>query len=895
MMLWKRLPYLLPWRRREAERDMQEELQSLAGMAAPGELGNLTLAAEDARAEWGWTRLEQTGQDIRYALRSLRKSSGFAATVVVSLAIGIGANTALFTLINTVMWKLLPVSDPEHLLVLRQQGPALTSIGFTYQQYQLLRDGNEVMELAAYSRAPLNVSIDASVEPTAEGQLVSGHYFPLLGVRAQRGRLLDSGDDRMPMGHPVAVISDGYWKSRFGQDPGIVGKQISVSGVGFTIVGVAPPEFFGVEVGSATQLFVPIMMQPVVMPTTHNLLVDRPNLFSTWLRIFGRVRPGVSVPEATARLDTLAQTPDWQPPNKFTGEREAVRLSMASAANGLSDLRSQFSQPLFILMGVVGIVLLVACANTGNLVLARAATRRSEFALRMALGAGRSRLIRQILVEGLVLAGLAGACGIALAFWATQALVAYASAGRSPIALDLSPDLRVLAFTTVVSAFTGLLFGSVPAIRASRSEMMSRGPWDLSNARHAVGGRGPGRVLIISQVALSLVLIVGAGLFVRSLQKLNAQGTDVDRSRVMVVRVEPRGAGLRGQPGVTDRLDRTYRDLVEHLEGIPGVQSASLARTSPLTPVPFSYRLTLAGGDEPRVVPSLMIYPRYFATMGIPIVQGRDFDERDLRPDSPFAVIVNEAFVRTLLDGRDALGTQHGLREARRVPPGVRPAPGRPVNIIGVVRDTRYPALREATSPTIYQTFLQATTGFGQMVLHVKVTTGASGVARQVREAVQAIDKDVPMFELHTLADEIDAALVRERLIATLSGVFGIVALTLVGIGLYGLMAFSVSRRTAEIGIRVALGARRADVRWMIVRQALTVVFAGIVIGVPAAWVVGRLAARHVAGIFFQVTPSDPLTIAASTLVLLLVAICAGVVPAQRASRIDPIVALRSE
>ncbi len=895
MMLWKRLPYLLPWRRRAAERDMQEELQFIAEMAAPGELGNLTLAAEDARAEWGWTRLEQTAQDVRYGFRSLRKSPGFAATVIVSLAIGIGANTALFTLINAVMWKLLPVSDPEHLLVMRQHGPSGGGPGFTYQQYRLLRAGEQVMELAAYSRAPLNVSIDGSLEPTAEGQLVSGNYFSLLGVRAQQGRLLEREDDLVPTGHPVAVLSDRYWKSRFGQDPAIVGKQISMSGVRFTIVGVTPPEFFGVEVGSAPQVFVPIMMQPVVMPTTHNLLVDRPNLFSTWLRLVGRVRSGVSIPEAAARLDALAQNPDWQPPNKFTGEREPVRLSVGSAANGLSDMRNQFSQPLFILMGIVGIVLLVACANTGNLVLARAATRRSEFALRMALGAGRGRLIRQILVEGLVLSGLAGICGVALAYWATQAFVAYASAGRSPIALDLSPDMPVLAFTTAVSVIAGLLFGSVPAIRASRSESRSSARGDLSTVRLAVGNRRPGRALIVSQVALSLVLLVGAGIFVRSLHNLNRHETDVDQSRVLIVRVEPRGAGLRGQPGVTERLDSTYRDLVDHLERIPGVQSASLARTSPLTPVPFSFRLTPRPGGEPRAVPALVIYPRYFATMGIPLVRGRDFDEGDLRPGSPLAVIVNEAFVGTFLNGREPLGTEHGLREAPRDRPDGPSISGRAVNIIGVVRDTRYPALRDATSPTMYQTFLQATTGFGQMVLHVRVAEGATGVSRQVREAVQAIDRDVPMFELHTLEDEVDSALVRERLIATLSSAFGMVALTLIGVGLYGLLAFSVSTRTAEIGIRVALGARSTDVRWMIVRQALTVVLVGIAIGVPAAWILGRIVARYMAGLLFQVTPSDPIAIVASTAVLLFVAVCAGVVPAQRATRINPIAALRSE
>jgi predicted permease len=893
MTLWRRLTYLLPWRRRAAERDMQEELRSISAMADLRELGNLTLAAEDARAEWGWTRLEQTGQDIGYALRALRKHPGFTATAVLSLALGIGANTALFTLINTVTWKLLPVSDPEHLLVLGQQDRSSLSNGFTYQQYRLIRDHNQLTELAAYSRVPLNISIAGSTEPTAEGQLVSGNYFSLLGVRPARGRLIGPDDDRVPMGHPVAVLSNDYWQSRFARDPEIVGRQVSLSGVPFTIVGVTPPEFFGVEVGASPKLFVPVMMQPVVMPVTENLL-DRPGLYSTWLQVLGRVRAGASVAQAIARLDSLAQEADWRPRNKLTGQIEDVRLVFSSAATGLSDLRRQFSLPLLILMGVVGIVLLIACANTGNLVLARSAARRSEFALRLALGAGRSRLIRQVLVEGVVLAGLAGACGVALAYWATRALVAYAAAGRGTIALDLSPDLRVLGFTTAVSVLAGLLFGTAPAIRASRLDMTLVGRQDLAEARHAPSGPGPGKVLVVSQVALSLVLLVGAGLFARSLGNLNRQDASVDRTRVLVVRVEPRGSDQRNIPGTTERLDRIYRELIGHIERLPGVQSASLARTSPLTPFGYGTRLVLPlGGD--LSVPVLMMYPHYFATMGIAIAKGRDFSETDLRPDSPFVVLVNEAFVRDILKGQEPLGTRHGLSViGQRVGPNATP-PLWPLDIIGVVKDSRYPNLHEAASPVIYQTFLQTRTGRGQMVLHVRVTGNAGEIARQVRETVQDIDRDVPMFEIHSLADEIDAALVRERLIATLSGFFGGVALVLVCVGLYGLMAVTVSRRTGEIGLRVALGATRSDVRWMIVRQTLTLVLLGVAIGLPAAWTLGKLTSRHVSALLFELTPSDPATMTAATLVLVLVAVCAGVVPARRAARIDPIVALRNE
>ena len=642
---------------------MQDELRSITEMAAPGELGNLTIAAEDARAELGWTRLEQTGQDFRYAIRTLRKSRGFTAAVVLSLAIGIGANTALFTLINTVLWKTLPVRDPETLLVLGQQGPAGVGNGFTYQTYELIRDRVSGLTVAGYSPVPLNVSIDGHIEPTRLGHLVTGGYFPLLGLRPAIGRLLGPEDDRVPMGHAVAVLSHEYWQRRFGGEAGVIGRSVSLSGTPFTIVGVAPPEFFGANVGSAPELFVPVQMQPAVMPMTANLIARDTNVGSNWMRILARVTSGVQAPQAMAQLDALARTPetDWRPRNKFTGEKEDLRLVMTSAATGLSDLRRQFSQPLFILLGVAGIVLLIACANVGNLVLARSATRRAEFALRLALGAGRGRLIRQVLVEGLVLAGLAGVAGVALAIWATHALVAYVSTGQGAIVLDLWPDLRVLVFTAGVSALAGVLFATVPALRASRADHPAEGRLDSARVR-GVGGRvGPGKALVVLQMALSLVLLVGAGLFVRSLQNLNRHDTDVDQRNVLVVRVEPRGSGQRNIPGTAERLDVMYRDLLAQMERLPSVRSASLARSSPLGQTGYGYRLVPAAGGDAQMLTATIVYPRYFATMGIPVVQGRDFNDADLQPGAPAVVLVNEAFVRTFLDGQ-----RYARRVARR-------------------------------------------------------------------------------------------------------------------------------------------------------------------------------------------------------------------------------------
>ena len=893
MMLWKRLGYLLPWRRRAAERDMQEELRAIAAMADRRELGNLTLAAEDARAEWGWTRLEQTAQDVRYAIRMLAKSPGFTLAAVLSLAIGIGANTSLFTVINTVMWKRLPIGDPEHLLTIGQQGQGGTSHWFTYQQYELFRDRGQALDLAAYSVSRLDASIDGHAEPTLDAQLVSGEYFPMLGLQPALGRLLAAEDDRGPMGHPVAVLSHTYWQRRFGGEPAVIGRAITLGGLPFTVVGVAPAGFFGAEVGVSPSLYLPVMMQPALLPL-HGSLLEQPNVFSAWVRVLGRLKPDVPLEQAGPRLNALAGTPEteWRPRNKFTGQFEDARLVVGSAAPGLSDLRRQFSRPLFVLLGVAGLVLLIACANVGQLVLARSAARRPEFALRLALGASRGRVMRQVLVEGLVLTGIGAAAGVALAAWTAPALVQVASAGQSAVVLNLSPDLRVLAFTLVVSLAAGLLFASVPAIRTSRADLSSHAARNLGRTRPAGAEAGPGRTLVIVQVALSVVSLVGAGLFVRTLQNLNHHERAIDVERVIVAPLDPRGSGRR-TAGNALILDRTYRDLLARIEAIPGVRSASLARTTPLGAATLGFPVMLPTGGEPRRVDGTIVYPRYFATMGLPIVRGRDFTEDDLRTDAAPAVVVNEAFVRDLLQGREPLGIGHGLRNAR---PGRGPAvPGAPLNIIGVVRDSGLPARRGAAAPKVYQTFLQANTGFGQMVLHVRASRDSTDILRPIVSTVQEIARDVPMAPVRTLADEVDAALVRERLVATLSSLFGLVALALICIGLYGLMAFTVARRTAEIGIRVALGATRSDVRWLVGRDAFAIVLAGLAIGLPAAWIAGRLASRVLSPLLYEVTPTDPVTIAVAMGVLILVTMAAGVLPARRAVRIDPAIALRME
>ena len=895
-MFWKRLAYLLPWRRRAAERDMREELRTIAAMARPGELGNLTLAAEDARAEWGWVGLEQTLRDIRYAVRTLRKAPGFTAAALASLAIGIGANTALFTLVDTVAWKPLPVRDPAHLVTIARQRTADLTYGFTYQQYEIFR-GHGALDLAAYAVARLDVAIDGQNEPATEAQLVTGRYFSLLGVKPAAGRLLDESDDRTPMAHPVAVVSHAFWQRRFGGDPRVVGSTIVASGTPLTIVGVAPAGFTGTEVGAAPSLYLPVMMQPALLPATGSLL-EHPDVYSTWLFLIGRPGPGATLPEVRARLDALAGNPatEWRVREKQTGRFEDARLIVVSAATGLSDVRRQFAQPLFVLLGISGLVLLIACANVGHLMLARSAARRQEFAVRLALGASRARVMRQVLVEGLVLAGGGAAAGIALAYWAAPALVAYATAGRTAVVLDLSPDARVLVFTTVISILAGLIFATAPAIRSARAGRFANVRPDLG--RHgAAGDRGPGQWLVVAQVALSVVLLVTTGHFVRTLQHLYRQEPGLDLDRVVVVRLEPRGSGRR-TAATAPALDRVYRDLLQRVEALPGVRSASLARSSPLGPSTLGFAILPPAADEWGVVRSTIVYPDYFATVGLPVVSGRDFLDADLQPGAPRAVIVNEAFVRDILHGREPLGTSHGALTTSRLVAGKGPsgdARNEPLNIVGVVKDGHMPGVRGEAAPTVYQTFLQANTGFGQMVLHVRAARDAGDILRPITDIVRTIDRDTPMAAVHRLGDEVDAALARERLVAALAGIFGAVALALICVGLYGLTAFTVSRRTSEIGIRLALGATRSSVRRLVGRQVLGIVLPGLAIGVAGAWIGGRLAAHQLSALLYEVTPTDPVTIAIAAGVLVMVAMCAGMLPARRATRIDPVAALRNE
>jgi putative ABC transport system permease protein len=825
-------------------------------------------------------------QDLEHAWRLLIKNPGFTAVVVISLALGIGANTAIFSLLDAVMWRTLPVKDPAGLWVV---DPSLT-----YQQYRKLADENRAADLAAYATVRLSVSVNGAIEPTADGQLVTGGYFSLLGVGAAIGRTIGPEDDRVPNGHPVAMISNGYWNRRFGRNPAVLGQTLSISGSPFTIIGVTPPEFFGVEVGMNPDVFVPVMMQPTAMPAFENLL-DTPIILRTWLTPLARLKPGIQLAEAQGSLQTL-----WREtlPDGPRGNAAEASLKLAPAATGLSSLRRQFSQPLFVLMVVVGVVLLIACANTANLLLARAAARRQELAMRLALGASRWRLTRQLLLESTLLALLGGVSGILIARWATQLLVIFMSSGRSPINLDLNPNLRVLAFTAAVSVATGMLFGLAPAVGAARLDL-----WPTLRNIGGAKGRStlrPGKVLAVFQVALSLLVLIAAGLFTRSLQRLSGDSFGVSRDSVLVVRVEPRGSDQRNIPGTTLRLDRTYRELLQAVRAIPGVRTASVGQSTPTAPLAGAgMQLTLPSGERLRV-PLIMLYSDYFSTMGIPLAAGREFDESDLAQNAPSVCMVNEAFVRQMFPGENPIGRPcfSGRRPNPYDAAGSRYAPNagpEDYRIVGIVKDSRYSNPRGETQPVIYTTFLQTGTGRGQMVLHVRVAGDASAVMPRIRDVVLRVDPSLPAFDVHTLAQEMDAALVQERLIAMLSTLFGGLALLLASVGLYGLLTFGVVQRTSELGLRMALGARPTELVRMVIKEAMILVLAGIALGVPVALIVVRLAGSQIAGLLFRLTPGDPWTIAIASLVLVAVAAIAASLPALRSSRVNPLIALKAE
>jgi predicted permease len=897
--------------KRKLEQDLEEEIRAHLDMQIEDNLrqgmnldearygalrkfGGVEQVKESYRDRRSLVVVDSILQDIRYALRMLRRNPGFAIVATLLLALGIGANTAIFSVVDAVLLRMLPVKEPERLILLSRNSKTQGD-NFSYSSFERFRDHDQTLSgLLAYYPLRLTVNVDGQPEPAINGQLVTGSYYSVLGVNAALGRTIALDDDRAPRAHPVCVISDGYWRRRFGRDPAVVGKTIHLSGFPFTIIGVAPPEFFGLEVGVSMDITVPVMMQEQVMPGIRPFMNDGNN----WFRIMGRLRPGATIEQAqaslallyqqhlTERFERLSDSPKGKPPKPSMLEE---RLTVTPGSKGLSALRTRFSKPLLIVMIVVALALLIACANVAGLMLARAVARRKEMAVRLALGAGRLRLVRQLLTESALLAGLGGLLGLLFAWWSARLLPPLLSQGEIPMRLDFNPDLRILGFTTVVATLTGLLFGIAPAFVATRVDLQSALKQDSPGTGVQAARLSFGQVFVVAQVALSLLLLVGAGLFVRSLQKLRQVDTGFARENALVLKLEPVGSDNKGR--VRSQLTALYDELLRRVELLPGVQRASLVGYSPIsrrewlmmgespeTKYPISIQGYMPKPDEEMRIHGTQVYPNSFATLGISLLSGRDFSLQDNLQSQRVAVI-NETMARNFFGGENPIGRRVSLRS------------GAEIEIIGVVKDVKYESLREANRPMFYLPFAQMNTGRGQMTLVVRMVGEPATLAAAIQREARALDPVMPMFEVETLAAQLDASLLQERLVATLSSVFGLLALLLACIGLYGVMAYDVARRTQEIGIRMALGASARQVTQLVLLQTLWLVGIGIVIGLGAA----LAATRWVKSLLFGLQAHDPMTIGLAVLVLLAVAAVAGYLPARRASRVDPLVALKYE
>jgi len=844
-------------------------------------------------------------QDLKYAARMLLKSKAFTVIAVLSLALGIGANTALFSLVDAVLLKTLPVKKPNELVLFNwlcgprglsrgtmgsiTTDPATgmrTSTSFSYLTFERFRDNNETLAVV-FAFAPifqLNVNVDGQPE-IASGQLVSGSYHAGLGVRAIMGRTLTPDDDKVSAS-PVAVITYRYWQRRFGQDPEAVGKTVTVNNIAFTIVGITPPEFFGAsEVGWSPDLSVPFSMQPQVNP----IEADLNGAWFWWLQIMGRLKPGVTAEQAAASFENVFQQSaqeGWAaalarfPPRaqaQNPAPRDVPTLRASSGSQGLTNLRAAYSQPLRILMGIVGLVLLIACANVANLLLARAATRQKEIAVRLAIGASRWRLIRQLLTESLLLAILGGAVGVLFAYWGKDLLLVLRPWGGGELALNLKLDLRVLGFTIVVSLLTGLVFGLAPALRGTRIDLT---PALKDNARSMTGGSRSllTKSLIVVQVAMSLVLLVGAGLFVRTLRNLQNVDVGFNRENLLLFNVQP---GLNGYD--RPQMGQLYRQITDRLEAVPGVRSAAVSLIPLLSGAGQTRSISVQGhtsqpNDEDNAKVNT-VGAHFFDTLEMPILLGRGLSPRD-EETAPRVAVVNQMMAHKYFGDENPLGRRFGFGG---------PEASSQIEIIGVARDAKYTGMRAQTEPTVYLPYPQAIPRFATFI--VRTSGDPTVMIGPIREAVHEVDGNLPMFDVKTQSRQADDSLAQERLFATLSSFFGVLALLLACVGLYGVMSYGVARRTNEIGIRMALGASAARVTRMVMRETMVVVGVGLVIGLGAAVAVTRL----VAAMLFGLAPTDPLTISLAVLLMIGVAALAGYLPARRASRVDPMVALRYE
>jgi predicted permease len=840
--------------------------------------------------------MSSLSQDIRYALRTLTRTPGFSLIVVLTLGLGIGANTAIFSLMDQVLLRRLPVKEPGSLVQLDGPGPfsgrTMNERTFSYPMYVDLRDRNDVFDgLVGRFGSAATLTARGQAE-RVEVELVSGNTFEVLGVSPVLGRSLTPDDDRTPGAHPVVMLSFDYWLRRHGGSSSVLSQSVTINSTPMTIVGVAPRGFAGIAATQSPDLFIPLMMKGQITPTWNDLDSRR----SRWVNVVGRLKPGLTVDAAKARIDVvyqqinefeLKEVPAFASGSQTFKDRfRAKKLALHPAGHGLSDVRQGVRTPLFVLMAMVGLVLLIACANVANLLLSRATARQKEIAVRLALGAGRSRLIRQTLTESLLLAAAGGIVGLVFSIWVGDLLLSVMPFESFTRSLSTTPDLRVGAFTAVLALATAVIFGLIPALQASKPSLnrtLRDEAGSLSGGTHHARFR---KGLVVAQVALSMLLVAGAGLFARSLYNLKTLETGFTASNLMTFHVDP---ALNGYD--QDRIKGFYDRLLEDIRRIPGVHSASIAQVAALTGSASS-RTVQVQGYEPKPDENMNpwtneIAPDYFKTMSMPLMMGREFDERDVA-GAPLVAIVNESFANYFWPNQSALGRRFGFRTFNN--PGA-------IEIVGIVKDSLYADMRQGTTgenetPRFAYTPFQQSTELNEMTVYVRTAgTGAAAIPEQLRQAVRRADPALPVFEMQSMEQTVDEALFNERMLALLSGSFGLLATVLAAIGLYGVMSYTVSRRTREIGIRIALGAERVTVVWLVLREVAFLTIVGIGLGVPSALGLSRLVRSQL----FGIEPTDPLTITIAAAALALVGLLAGYIPARRAAGVQPVLALKYE
>ena len=904
---WRALTRRLTW-----ERELDEELSlhvemravDLIGSGTPPadaqrqarlELGSRESYKEQTRAAFGLRWFDELWQDLLYAGRQLRRSPGVTAVAVLSLALGIGANTAIFTLIESAMWRPLPVRQPEQLRVLSwvskpdrygvhlfgdawPTGDGHTRYGsFPYPVYRELIEHNSVFEsLFAVKEIGRITAVEGTNAEAVNCFLVSGEFYQGIGVVPAVGRAIGPEDDVRSTADTVAVISYDYWTRRFGRDPSVIGTKIVLNQVPATIVGVNPAYFTGIEPGTNPEIWAPLHVQPRIFPmrfAAGGSLIDDGKVW--WLSLMGRAKAGVSDAQVQSFLDTTLQR---KIDADFPGMREQLlpRFLAEPGARGLDYLPRHYGKPLLVLLALAGLVLLIACANVANLLLAQSAARQREISLRLALGAGRWRIVRQLLTEGVLLACLAGITGIVLGYWTRSGIPALLATSWRPSPFEAAFDPRVLLISIGITFATGILFSLAPAWQARRVEV-NDALKDGSRATASLSRLRGGNLLVVVQVAVSLLLLVGAELFLKTLSNLRATPSGFNAERVLLFALDP--PALR-YPG--DRTGGLFQRLQDRIGAIPGVRSATFSSIGMMARTRAILRVTPGGQETDAKESSLFneVGSRFFETMGIPILRGRATDERDL-PGALVAVVANREFGRYFFHEDNPLGKTFINSNL-----GVTTT----YQIVGICADTRYGELRDAIKPIFYAYFPQDPHA-GRVTFEVKMAGDEAGIIKQIRRAVGAIDADLAITDVRTQTEQIEDTLSQERLLASLAAAFGALALVLACIGIYGVMAYAVARRTSEIGIRVALGAEPRRVARMVLRETMLLAAAGLVIGVPAALFLSRFTQSFLYGL----KPNDPSTLAAAVAMLTAAGALAGYLPARRAARVDPLTALRHE